>query len=81
MKTLLRYRHPLFVEVFGCESYFIIPIDSPAVEGVIAEILRILEFCENALVIEPGEIEQTRIAIAEGEFQQVAGNILGGGDV
>jgi len=43
MKTLLRYRHPLFVEVFGRKSNLVIPIDGPAVEGVVAEILRILE--------------------------------------
>ena len=81
MKTLLRCRHPVFVEVFGRESYFIIPIDSPAVEGVIAEILRILEFCENAFVVDAGEVKSTHVAVAEGELQQVTGDILRCGDV
>ena len=71
----------MFVEVFGRKSYFIIPINGPAVKGVIPEIFRILEFDENALVVELGEIEQTHVAIAEGELQQVARDILGAGDV
>ena len=71
----------MLVEVFGRKSYFIIPINGPAVEGVIAKVLRILEFDENALIVELGEIEQAHIAIAEGELQKVAGDILRVGDV
>ena len=71
----------MLVEVFGRESYFIIPINGPTVEGVIAEILRILELDENALVVQLGEVEQTYVAIAEGKLQQVAGDILGADDV
>ena len=69
------------MEVFGRKTYFIIPINGPAVEGVIAKVLRILEFDENALVVELGEIEQAHVAIAEGELQQVAGDVLGADDV
>ena len=57
----------MFVEVFGRKAYFIIPINGPAVEGVITEILRILELDENALVVQLGEVEQTHVAIAEGK--------------
>ena len=71
----------MFVEVFGRKAYFIIPINGPAVEGVIAKVLRILEFDENALVVELGEIEQAHVAIAEGKLQQVAGDILGSDNV
>jgi len=51
MKTLLRCRHPVFVEVFGRKSNLVILIDGPAVEGVVTEVLRILELCENAFVV------------------------------
>ena len=71
----------MFVEVLRRKTYFIVPIDGPAVEGIIAEILRVLEFDENALVVELGEVEQTHVAIAEGELQQIAGDVLGAGDV
>jgi len=71
----------VFVEVFGRKSNLVIPIDGPAVEGVVAEILRILEFRENALVVDAGEVKSTHVAVAEGELQQVAGDILGGGNV
>ena len=71
----------MFVEVFGRKTYFIIPIDSPTIEGEIFEILRILELDENALVVQLGEVEQTYVAIAEGKLQQVAGDILGADDV
>lgn len=81
LAALLRSRNPLFVEVFRRESDFIIPIDSPAVECVIAEVFRILELRENALVIDAGEVENTHVAVAEGELQQVAGDILGSDDV
>ena len=80
-QLLLGCRHSMFVEVFRRKAYFIIPINSPAVKGIISEILRILEFDENALVVQLGEVEQTHVAIAEGEPQQVAGDILGAGDV
>lgn len=69
------------MEVFGRKTYFIIPINSPTVEGVIAEVLRVLEFDENALVVELGEIEQAHVAIAEGELQQVARDVFGADDV
>ena len=72
---------PFFVEVFRRESNLIIPIDSPAVKGVIAEILRILEFRKDALVVDAGEVENAHLAIAEGELQQISGDILDGGDV
>ena len=71
----------MFMEVFGRKTYFIIPINGPAVEGVLTKIIRILEFDENTLVVELREIEQTHVAIAEGELQQVAGDVLGAGDV
>ncbi len=71
----------MFVEVFRRKSNLVIPIDSPAVKSVVAEILRILEFRENALIVDAGEVENTHVAIAEGELQQVAGDILGGGDM
>ena len=69
------------MEVFGRKTNFIIPIDSPAIEGIVAKILRILEFRENAFVVNAGEVESTHIAVAEGELQQVAGDVLGGSDV
>ena len=69
------------MEVLGRKTYFIIPINGPAVEGVISEILRILEFDENTLVVQLGEVEQTHVAVAEGELQQVAGDIFGADDV
>ena len=81
MKTLLRCRHPVFVEVFGRKSNLVIPIDGPAVEGVVSEVLWVLELCENAFVVDAGEVKSTHIAVAEGELQQVAGDIFGGGDV
>ena len=71
----------MFVEVFRRESYFIIPVNGPTVEGVVSEILRILELYEDALVVELGEIKQAHVTVAEGEFQQIAGDILGGDDV
>ena len=71
----------MFVEVFGRKSNLIVPIDSPTVEGIVAEVFRVLEFRENALVVDTGEVESAHIAIAEGKLQQVAGDILGGGDV
>lgn len=71
----------MLMKVFRRKSNLIIPIDSPAVEGVVTEVLRILEFRENALVVDAGEVERTHVAVAEGELQQVAGDILGGGDV
>ena len=71
----------MFEEVFGRKSNLIIPIDSPTVEGIVAEVFRVLEFRENALVVDAGEVESAHIAIAEGKLQQVAGDILGGGDV
>ena len=71
----------MLIEVFRRKSNLIIPIDSPAVEGVVAEILRILEFREKAFVVDAGEVENAQVAIAEGELQQIAGDILGGGDV
>ena len=71
----------MLVEVFRRKSYFIIPVNGPAVEGVVSEILRILEFDENALIVQLGEVEQTHVAIAEGELQQIAGDILGGNNV
>lgn len=81
LATLLRCWNPFFVEVFRRKSNLVIPIDSPAVKSVVAEILRILEFRENALIVDAGEVEQTHVAVAEGELQRVAGDILGGGDV
>ena len=81
LSALLCGRNPLFVEVFRRKSNLIIPIDSPAVEGIIAEILRILEFRENSLVVDAGEVENAHVAITEGELQQVAGDILSSGDV
>lgn len=51
MKTLLRCRHPVFVEVFGRKSNLVIPIDGPAVEGVVSEVLWVLELCEKAFVV------------------------------
>ena len=80
-QLLLGRRHSMFVEVFGRKTYFIIPINGPAVEGVIAKVLRILEFDENALIVQLREVEQTHIAIAEGKLQQIAGDILGADDV
>ena len=71
----------MLIEVFRRKSNLIIPIDSPAVEGVVAEILWILEFREKAFVVDAGEVENAHVAIAEGELQQIAGDILGGGDV
>ena len=71
----------MLIEEFRRKSNLIIPIDSPAVEGVIAEILRILKFRENALVMDAREVEKAHVAVVEGELQQVAGDILGGGDV
>ena len=71
----------MFVEVFGRKSNLIVPIDSPTVEGIVAEVFRVLEFRENALVVDAGEVENAHVAIAEGELQQIAGDILGGGDV
>ena len=71
----------MFVEVFWRKTYFIIPIDCPTVKGVISEILRILEFDEDALIVQLGEVEQAHVTIAEGELQQVAGDVLGAGDV
>ena len=78
---LLCCRHPLFVEVFGRKSNLIVPIDGPAVKGVIAEVLRVLELGENALVVNAGEVEGAYVAVAEGELQQVAGDMLGSSDV
>ena len=78
---LIPNRRPLFVEVFGRKSNLIVPIDSPTVEGIVAEVFRVLEFGENALVVDAGEVESAHIAVAEGKLQQVAGDILGGGDV
>ena len=63
------------------KTNLIIPIDSPADEGVITEILGILEFRENALVVDAGEVEKAHVAIAEGGLQQMAGDILDGGNV
>lgn len=71
----------MFVEILRRKTYFIVPIDGPAVESVVSEILRVLEFRENALVVDAGEVKGTNLAVAEGEFQQVAGDILGGGYV
>lgn len=79
--ALLCGRSPLFVEVFWRKSNLIIPIDSPTVKGVIAEVFRILEFRENALVVDAGEVENAHVTIAEGKLQQVAGDILGSGNV
>ena len=71
----------MFVEVFGRKSNLIVPIDSPTVEGIVAEVFRVLEFGENALVVDTGKVESAHIDIAEGTLQQVAGDILGGGAV
>lgn len=71
----------MLIEVFRRKSNLIIPIDSPAVEGIIAEVFRILEFREDALVVDAGEVENAHFAVAEGELQQVAGDILGSDDV
>ena len=81
LAATLRCRHPVFVEVFGRKSNLVIPIDGPAVEGVVSEVLWVLELCENAFVVDAGEVESTHVTVAEGELQQVAGDILGGGDV
>ena len=69
------------MEVFRRKSNLIIPINRPAVKGVIAEVFWILELRENALVIDAGEVENAHVAVAEGELQQVAGDILGSDDV
>lgn len=45
-----------FVEVFGRKSNLIIPIDSPAVESIIAEILQILLLLEGE---SGGEVSQS----------------------
>ena len=58
----------MFVEVFGCKSNLIVPIDSPTVEGIVAEVFRVLEFGENALVVDAGEVESAHIAVAEGKL-------------
>ena len=71
----------MFVEVFGRKSNLVIPIDGPAVEGVVSEVLWVLELCENAFVVDAGEVECAYVAVAEGELQQVTGDILGGSDV
>ena len=68
----------MFMEVFGRKTNFIIPVDGPAVEGEVLEILRILEFYEDSLIIKQREIKQAHVPIAECELQQVAGDILGG---
>lgn len=71
----------MFIEAFRSKSDFIVPIDSPTIEGIIAEILWIFEFNENAFVVQLREVEQAHIAVTEDELQQIAGNILGAGNM
>ena len=71
----------MFVEVFGRKSNLVVPIDGTAVKGIVSEVFRILKFREYAFVEDTGEVEGTHVAVAEGELQQVAGDILRSGDV
>ena len=66
----------MFIKVFRCETYFIIPINSKRVNGKSPEVVQIIQFMTYTLRQFTREVEQLFYAVVEPDTERITVHIL-----